>query len=539
MKSMRFKSATIKDFRRFTSLTVRDIPETARLIMLAGPNGCGKSCFFDALHTWYQWTAKKNQSWEMDYHGKAGSTPRNRWRNDVELEFHEPLPEEKKKILYVRSAYRNDPEFQIQHLERAGDPLSEVHVSRMIDNDAAVARNFRRLASRVFDDIFEPEDGLLTLDQFTEQLIGDIRTAFSKLFPNVELNSLGNPLEDGTFRFTKGTSRGFPFKNLSGGEKAAFDLILDLVVSKRAYDNTIFCIDEPESHMHAQLQSELLSVLYDLIPEKCQLLLATHSIGMMRRGRDIDAKNPGSVVFLDFGDYDFDQPQIIEPVKNPNRAFWERSYEVALGDLAALVAPSQVVICEGEPLTTKPVGNHSHDAKCYERIFADEFPETKFVSMGSDRQIIGDKRGLAEALRLLIGGLKVVRLIDRDDRTDGKISELRKEGVRVLSRRNLESYLFGDDVIQALATSVGKADKAEELLAETKRIHAAQDNLKPVSHDIYIACRKILSLNRYGNDVKEFARETLASLIKPGMVVYEELKNDIFGPAPCAKTRPF
>ena len=291
--------------------------------------------------------------------------------------------------------------------------------------------------------------------------------------------------------------------------------------------------------MHAQLQSELLSVLYDLIPEKCQLLLATHSIGMMRRGRDIDAKNPGSVVFLDFGDYDFDQPQIIEPVKNPNRAFWERSYEVALGDLAALVAPSQVVICEGEPLTTKPVGNHSHDAKCYERIFADEFPETKFVSMGSDRQIIGDKRGLAEALRLLIGGLKVVRLIDRDDRTDGKISELRKEGVRVLSRRNLESYLFGDDVIQALATSVGKADKAEELLAETKRIHAAQDNLKPVSHDIYIACRKILSLNRYGNDVKEFARETLASLIKPGMVVYEELKNDIFGPAPCAKTRPF
>ena len=34
--------------------------------------------------------------------------------------------------------------------------------------------------------------------------------------------------------------------------------------------------------------------------------------------------------------------------------------------------------------------------------------------MGSDRQIIGDKQGLAEALRVLIDGLKVVRLIDRE-----------------------------------------------------------------------------------------------------------------------------
>ena len=289
--------------------------------------------------------------------------------------------------------------------------------------------------------------------------------------------------------------------------------------------------------MHAQLQAELLSVLYDLIPENCQLLLATHSIGMMRRGRDIEKKNPGSVVFLDFGNYDFDQPQTIEPVKNPDRPFWEKAYEVALGDLALLVAPSQVVICEGEPLTRQqPAGNHSHDAKCYERIFSDEFPETKFVSMGSDRQIIGDKRGLAEGLSLLIGGLTVVRLIDRDDRTDGKISELRKEGVRVLSRRNLESYLFDGEVLQALAATVGKADKAEDLLAEKNRIQAAKttigssrDNLKPVSHDIYIACNEILSLNQYGNDVKEFARETLAPLIKPGTVVYDELKSDIFG----------
>ena len=469
----------------------------------------------------------------MDYHGKTGSPHRDRLRDDVTLKFHSPVPEEPKKIIYVRSAYRNDPEFQVNSLQRTGDPLDEIRVARMIDNDGAVAKNFQRLASQALEDVFDPEDGSVTLAQFKEEVIGEIKTDFSRLFPYVELNSLGNPLEDGTFRFTKGTSKGFSFKNLSGGEKAAFDLILDLVVAKRTYNNTIFCIDEPESHMNARLQAELLSVICDVIPENCQLMLATHSIGMMRRAQDIEAENPGSVVFLDFEDLDFDKPQVIEPTKT-DRKFWEKAYNVALDDLAALVAPNRVVICEGAPLTSQPVRNHSQDARCYETIFETEFPDTRFVSMGNDREIIGDKRGLAEALLSLIDGLEVMRLIDRDDRTDRTISELRKDGIRVLSRRNLESYLFDDEVLRSLAGSVGKADKTEELLLEKQRIlatmtDASPDDLKPASGMIYVACKKISGLTQCGNTVEEFMQDTLSPLVKPGIHVYNELKRDIFG----------
>ena len=529
---MRFKGVTIKEFKRFTNLTVQGIPETARLIMLAGPNGCGKSSFFDALQTWHGLTSQKHVSWEPDYHAKTGSSLQNAWPQAVQVDFHSPVADPKK-TLFVRSAYRNDPEFQIQNLERVGDPLQEVRVSRMIDNDEAVAKNFRRLTSQALEDVFDPKDGSVTLDEFKELVIGDIRTAFSRLFPDLELNGLGNPLEDGTFRFTKGVSRGFSFKNLSGGEKAAFDLVLDLVVAKRSYDDTVFCIDEPEAHMNARLQAKLLSVLYGIVPESCQLMLATHSIGMVRRARDIEAANPGTVIFLDFGERDFDQPQVIEPT-GADRAFWQRVYEVALDDLAALLAPERVVICEGEPMNRNTGQHYSHDPRCYQRIFQAEFPETQFIPGGNASEVAGDRRGIAYALGVLTQGTQIVRLIDRDSSSPDEVAEFMREGVRVLSYRNLESYLFDDEVLRALTDSVGKTDKADDLLAEkqrilNQRIGDAPDDLKPASGDIYNACKSVLELANPGNNAKTFMRDTFAPLIQPGMAVYNELKRDIFG----------
>ena len=280
---MRFKSAIIKDFKRFTHLTIQGIPETARLVMLAGPNGSGKSSLFDALSSWHRLSTRGN-SWNDDYYLKAYSRKELQWdKQQLTVMFHHPEPndpQERKKLIYTRSAFRNDPEFQTNRLQRAPDPLDESRVNRMIDNDVAISGNYQRLVGQLFE-IFDAKP-MMTND-FTEGLISPIRDPVSRLFPELILNSLANPMEDGTFRFTKGTSEGFHYKNLSGGEKAVFDLILDVVVAKRAYNNTLFCIDEPEAHMNAHVQAGLLSVLFELIPENCQLMLATHSIGMMRR----------------------------------------------------------------------------------------------------------------------------------------------------------------------------------------------------------------------------------------------------------------
>ena len=530
---MRFKSTVIKDFKRFTHLTVQSIPETARLIMLAGPNGSGKSSFFDALSSWHKSSTRGN-SWNDDYYLKVYSSKTLQWnQQQLTVTFHHPEPtdsQEKKKLIYTRSAFRNDPEFRSDRLQRLPDPLDESRVNRMIDNDVAISRNYQHLVGQLFD-IFDAKPMMTT--EFTESLISPVRDPVIRLFPGLVLNSLTNPMRDGTFRFTKGESEGFHYKNLSGGEKAVFDLILDLVIARRAYDNTLFCIDEPEAHMNARLQADLLSVLYELIPENCQLMLATHSIGMMRRARDIEAGNPGSVVFLNFGERDFDEPVVIEPT-TPDRAFWNATYEIALDDLATLVAPERVIICEGEPKNRNSGKNYSHDARCYERIFETHFPETQFIPGGNASEVASDKRGIAFALGILTQGSEVVKLIDRDSSSPEEIADLKRDGVRVLSRRNLESYFFDDEVLSVLAFSVGKADKIDELLAEKKRIldnrtGDAPDDLKPASGEIYLACKSVLELTNPGNDAKAFMRDTLAPLIKPAMKVYEDLKQDVFG----------
>ena len=46
---MRIKSVRLKNYKRFTELAIADLPETARLVVLVGPNGTGKSSVFDSF----------------------------------------------------------------------------------------------------------------------------------------------------------------------------------------------------------------------------------------------------------------------------------------------------------------------------------------------------------------------------------------------------------------------------------------------------------------------------------------------------------
>ena len=51
---MRIRKIELKNFKRFTNLTISDIPDNSKLVLLIGSNGSGKSSLFDA----FDWLSK-------------------------------------------------------------------------------------------------------------------------------------------------------------------------------------------------------------------------------------------------------------------------------------------------------------------------------------------------------------------------------------------------------------------------------------------------------------------------------------------------
>lgn len=531
----------IVGFKRFKDLTITGLPPSVRLVVLAGPNGRGKSSLFDAFRRWSIQNSGRGWREDPEYYNRfkysVGET-RDQEDQSVVLQFGENIIQggsaSAKKAFYIRSAYRNDPELLLGALSQVGSALDEERITRLIDNDATVTSNYRRLVSDAFDDVFQRESGATTFAVWRESVIGDLRNAITRLFPGLVLNGLGSPLRDPTFRFTKGVSERFVYKNLSGGEKAAFDLILDIIVKRREYDDTIFCIDEPEVHLNLRIHGKFLRELLSLIPEQCQLWVSTHAIGMMREARDIEREKPGNVAFLDFGSQDFDEAATLTPTK-PTRSFWESALSIALHDLAALVAPQRIIVCEGNPAGLVPGKNAEHDARCYTAIFGDDFPETVFIAGGSSTEVASDRIGLAARLPAIVQGSSVHRLIDRDDNGTEEIAEFNRKGVTILRRRNLEAYLWDDEVLRALCMSRSDdlaladilANKATELQNSADRGNASND-LKSAAPNMFAFIKRRLRIVGEANDHRAFERNILSKLFKADMAVYQDLKSSIF-----------
>ena len=533
---MKIKHIKLKGYKRFTDLTIQELPETACLVVLIGPNGCGKSSLFDAFLMKQRALSRGNfliDSNDKQYYSKGTSGNSLRLPDNgldladqkIQIQFHSNNINWKKSI-YIRSAYRNEPDLQLSRFKKMKPVLEEDRFDKMIQNDVTVSKNYQRMTSNALENVFEKEDPNTTIGDFRKKTLDEIRRSMYRLFknPTLVLNTLGNPLQDGTFRFDKGESKNFPYQNLSAGEKSAFDLLLDLFVKKSEFDDTVFCIDEPEAHMSTQLQARLLKELYSLIPSKSQLWIATHSAGMMRKAYDLWKEDNASIVFLDFN-HDFDKTKILTPIK-PNRAFWENIYATALGDLGKLIAPDKVILCEG----SSDQADQGFDASCYNKIFCNAYPEILFISVGGSNDVKNSEKNLIPVIKAVTKGVTISRLIDRDDNAPEEVKQKEREGIMILNRRNIESYLLDDEVLKSLCEKENKTDKISQLLKEKEKIikkNQIVDNLKPVAGEIYNKTKEILGLTNAGNDQRSFMQYTLAPLITKEMTVYKELENII------------
>jgi predicted ATPase len=523
---MRITSIKLTNFKRFSDLIVRDIPETAKLVVVVGPNGCGKSSLFDALLQWYRSKVGLGRNTDKLYYQKSADESFG-WDESVAVTVaggKAPV----RGNLYVRTAYRNDPDFSTSGINRPDAPTDETRFSRVIENDATVSNNYQRLVYDTMAAVYDEGNDAKTVAALREELIGQVRSSMQAVFGDLVLNNISDPLGAGAFYFDKGTARSYHYKNLSGGEKAAFDLLLDIHVKKKFFPDAAYCIDELETHLHTKVQGRLLKEIVKILPGDSQLWVTTHSLGVLRAAQEMAADDPGSVCVIDFDPINPDESREIVP-SNLGRVSWEKMLSVALDDLSERVAPKVLVICEGSS-----VGNRRRDfdAEIYNRILGSHAPGVVFISGGSSNQVTGSGISVRDTMREILPSTAIVALCDRDDKSEAEVTEVEQGACFVLSERNLESFLFADDVIEALVQRENKMS----LLGEALKIKAdainesvtvrqnPPDDIKSAAGKIYTGLKTLLQLTRCGNNTDNFMRDTLAPLIVPGMSTYAALR---------------
>lgn len=537
---MKIKEIKLDAFKRFTELIITDIPHTAKLIVLVGPNGSGKTSLFEALNHWYKLKGFYSNG-SQDYLEKKGasSSSQESWVRNYEkrvnITFHD-LQELNSDIVkggfYFRTAYRNEPDFTIFNLNKQTSPTNSFKLQDLMQNDQTVSENYQRLVAQTLAGVYNSSNNDKSVEQLRDELVGRIKDSLSRIFDDLNLSSIGDPLSNGSFYFEKGTSKDFHYKNLSAGEKSVFDLILDLIIKSEYYSDAIFCIDEPEAHMHTRLQSKVLRELYTLTPDNSQLWIATHSIGMLKEAQEIENEIPGTVIFLDFDNKDYDLTQTIRPTKI-SKAIMARFFELAFADFSKLISPQRIVFCEG---TSQGRNYKNFDSIIYSIIFGNKYHNTVFVSIGSCSELENMENPSIKIISSILQTSEIIKFVDRDDKSDVEVSELLERGIKTSTKRHIECYLLDDEIIIKLCSEMGREDLIDECInAKNTALQSSisrgnsDDDVKSASGQIYTELKRILGLTKCGNNKCAFLRDTISPLVTEETQIYKNLEKEIFG----------
>lgn len=535
---MRISNIMVENFKRFTKLEVLDIPDTARLVMLVGPNGSGKSSLLEAVNTWRRhrgFGGSMDPSSASYYTKGPGSTmDPYHYFESLNIHFHGGFDQSQSNVrdtVVVRSPFRNEP--NIEPNSGYIDPDHDQGLYRIIDNDPIATRNMSKLLNVLVNGLTEGQFDEVVGATIRETVTGEVQSVLRKLIPDLEFIGMHNPLTKGTFHFRRNDGVLFSYENLSAGEKAAFDLLLDIALRSAQSERLIYCVDEPEAHLNPRVHGTMLKGMLSLLPPIGQLWVATHSPGMMNFARNLAGEHPDEVVFLSFYEKDFDSPVVLRPTP-VDRSLWRSILEDSLGDIASLVGPRRLVICEGNPAHLQ--GKSALDQECYDVIFGNVYPDTAFISVGNEKEVRQDTVRFGPTYLALVEGAEVIRVIDRDERTEPEIEQLQRQGVQVLSRRNLESYLFSEEILFKLVRiEVGDGNDEKVAQIRSRALHHSvqrgnsSDDLKSACGQIMTDLRRAFGMNRLGSTVDAFKRDVLAPLVTPKTSTFADLHKDIFG----------
>ena len=331
---MKIKSLQLKNFKRFTDLTLQDIPDNAKLVLLIGSNGSGKSSVFNAFEVINRQLKEEEKIHSYTDTKQKGYYAKNQ-TEDFSIKFYTDNSDKEQFVFsnsgfiahssnsfYGRSAVRYFPRIERTFI---GVPLKisddDDRPQYYIDKDVRFENDMDLLLTevvkKVFTDINKRTNGKIDeVRKFMERLNESLSRIFesgsySQLqLVNFETPADGNPAQ---LIFKKGIVE-INYNLLSAGEKEIINLLINLYTRATHFTNTIYFFDEIDAHLNTKLQYNLLKeIIENWIPDNCQFWAASHSLGFIQYVKE----SAGAVIF-DFDDLDFDYPRVLtsEPKDN-------------------------------------------------------------------------------------------------------------------------------------------------------------------------------------------------------------------------------
>jgi AAA ATPase domain len=352
---MRLRSVELKNFKRFTDLHIEGVPDSARLVLLIGANGSGKSSVFDGFEFLTRNARRGGYLQVSPYYRKLSNSAT---KVGVVLSdgqaisrLDDQTPSNPlSRNFYGRSSLRVVP--RNTQVRADGDWVStdtdapDEFIQPDVRFNADVQLYTSEIDRLLREPVFAGRD--VNPREIFEQQVEPLNSALLRVFGDdlavaIQLAQFQSASANQApiLEFQKGNSR-IAYDLLSHGEKQVVILLLNFMVRREHLEDKVIFIDEMDGHMHRSLQYRLLQeVVEHWVPDSSQLWTATHALGFIEYATQSDL-----ACILDFDELDFDQPQVLRPVPKQDTAVFDVAIDREL--VTQLAASRPLVLVEGK-----------------------------------------------------------------------------------------------------------------------------------------------------------------------------------------------
>jgi predicted ATPase len=243
--------------------------------------------------------------------------------------------------------------------------------------------------------------------------------------------------------FYEDDGKQFPLKALSSGEREVVNIVFDFIL--RTSSDCIVFFDEPELHLHPELSYKLLQALRSAGTN--QFIFCTHSADIITASLD------HTVVFVS-------PPRLDDQGQPANQALRVEEND-STNQALKLLGQSIGIISLGRRIVLIEGASSSLDKQTYGFLLRNRFPALVLVPAGGKEDIQSFSGAFDRVLSKTLWGVEFFMLCDRDAAQGAEVARFESESkqrLRFLKRYHLENYFLEASVLAKLFEDTEPAD---------------------------------------------------------------------------------